>query len=107
MISNFSTGLEDGAEHFDRLDNIFTKICSKVGKEQFYASAWHCVLSQSPARLSAVQLVTRHFDKKQPTAYQSHVLGTDHDLVVSELCFSKQRYFTLFVAYFLQLFQDN
>lgn len=82
-------GLEEGSEHFDRINLLLDKISKGVGLQYFYSSIWRCVLtspSASIVRLAAMQLVLRQFDKKKMTDDQIYLIGLDVDMMVHAVC---------------------
>ena len=76
-------GLEEGTEHFQRLDTLLEKICESVGELEYYGSLWRCVLSSTSVRLAALQLVYRRFDRKKFTDDQIYIIGSSVDVMVN------------------------
>ena len=74
--------LKEGSEHFDRTDILLTNISRKIGQTEFYGALWRCVLSSPSARLAAVQLVLRQFDRKKSTDDQIFIIGPNVDVMV-------------------------
>lgn len=81
---NVILGLEEGADYFERTDALLESVNERVGEVEFYSAVWRCVLSSSAARLPAVQLVLRRFDRKKSTEDQLHVIGSDINVMVSD-----------------------
>nr|XP_026690200.1 protein dopey-1 isoform X2 [Ciona intestinalis] len=90
MILGLLPGLDEGTEHFERTDLLLERVCERVGAFDFYSAIWRCVLSSPSARLSAVQLVLRKFDRKRSTEDQLFIIGSDLEVMVTALCQSLQ-----------------
>nr|CAB3239497.1 protein dopey-1 [Phallusia mammillata] len=90
IVVGLLPGLEEGTEYFDRVDVILKKLCGNVGHLEFYSAIWRSILCSSSARLPAIQLVLRRFDKRRTTDDQLYIIGSDINVMVRALCESFQ-----------------
>ncbi|XP_050391433.1 protein dopey-1 isoform X1 [Patella vulgata] len=90
LLIGLLPGLEEGAEYYDKANNLLESFCDAVDKEFFYTCMWECVLSCPSVRLPAITFLLSHFNKKKSMEDQLHMMGFNIDLMVQALSSSIQ-----------------
>ncbi|KAJ8388524.1 hypothetical protein AAFF_G00132380 [Aldrovandia affinis] len=88
--------------HFDRkssgrdqshmlgTDALLVKLSLLVGQQVFFSALWGSMLISPLVRLPASLFIVTHFDRKSSGRDQSHMLGSDYQMVVKSVCLSLQ-----------------
>ncbi|XP_063069952.1 protein dopey-2 isoform X2 [Engraulis encrasicolus] len=79
-------GLEEGLEVYDRTDALLCKLGVLLGQRVLYGSLWGSLLVCPLVRLPTTLFIVAHYDRMAAPRLQTHMLGTDHALVVKAVC---------------------
>ncbi|XP_048879071.1 protein dopey-2 isoform X1 [Brienomyrus brachyistius] len=90
FVTGLLPGLEEGLEVYDRTDALLLKLSALVGPQVLYGALWGSMLVTPLVRLPASHFIVMHFDRMAPGRKQTHMLGTDHGLVMKSICLSLQ-----------------
>ena len=83
LLLGLLPGLEEGAEYYDRTNDLLEEFCEAADPPFFYTGVWECVLNCPSVRLPAATFLLSHFNKRQTMEDQLHMMGLDIDLLVS------------------------
>lgn len=86
LLAGVLLGLEEGADHYERTNRLLESVCEAVEPLSFYGSLWECVATNPAIRLSAVNYVLKHFDRKIPISENSRLFGSDPEVIVKAVC---------------------
>lgn len=82
FLSGVLPGLEEGTDHFERVNLLLEKVCEGVGAVSFYGCLWQCVVANAAVRLPAVSFALSQFNNKLTMEDQAYFLGTSIDVMV-------------------------
>ena len=88
FLNGVLPGLEEGADHYDRINSLLDDICKGVTPVVFFGCLWNCIADNSQIRLPAFTYILSHFNRKLCTEDQLDILGHSTDLMVHSLCSS-------------------
>ena len=70
---------------FDRTNKVLEEFCEATEPSFFYGCLWECVLSFPAIRLAAITFVLEHFNRKRTMEDQLFFMGTNIDLLVTNI----------------------
>uniref|UniRef100_A0A2C9KBU5 Uncharacterized protein n=1 Tax=Biomphalaria glabrata TaxID=6526 RepID=A0A2C9KBU5_BIOGL len=86
LLLGLLPGLEEGAEYYERTNQLLEDFSDAVGPPFFYTGIWECMLSYPSVRLSGATYLLNHLNKRQTMEDQLHMIGLDIDLMVAGIC---------------------
>ena len=85
---------------FCRTNNLLEEFCEATNSTYFYGCLWDCVLANPTIRLSAINFVLAHFNRKQTMEDQLYIMGTNIDNTVSSPFISLSS-FSPFISFYV------
>lgn len=82
LVLGLLSGLEDGSEHTERINQLLDTVCEIIDISFFSSALWECVAHSSEARVPAANLILSKLDKKLTAEDQVNILGGNLPLMV-------------------------